>query len=122
MSNENALPARMTLDLKHNRFRMSTQTLHYLGNPSYIQYLINPEELYIVILCADSPIASKTAKKIYLRKYHGCVEFYSTAFLDSLIKIFGKLDYQCSYRLFGEIDQVNHVAYFSLSTLRKNER
>ena len=50
------------------------------------------------------------------------VEFYSAALLDGIYSIFGVLDREYNYRLTGEIDQVNRVAYFSLRTLKRIER
>ncbi|MDL2238363.1 hypothetical protein LJC56_11165 [Christensenellaceae bacterium OttesenSCG-928-K19] len=123
MSNEKSLIANLTIDLKRNRFRIFRKTMRYLGNPPFIQFLINPEELYIAILGSDRPIPGGTANRINLNMdLKSCVEFYSTNLMDGLFKIFGRLDYGCSYHLSGEIDQTNRVAYFSLSTLKKVER
>ena len=47
---------------------------------------------------------------------------YSAALLDGIYSIFGVLDREYNYRLTGEIDQVNRVAYFSLRTLKRIER
>jgi len=123
MSNEKPLVANLTIDLKRNRFRMFRQTLRCLGNPSFIQFLINPEGLYIAILGSDKPIAGGTANKINLdMKNKNCIEFYSVSLLDGIHKIFNTLDNRYSYHLSGDIDQINRVAYFSLSSLKKIER
>lgn len=122
MSNEKSLIANLTIDLKRNRFRIFKKTLRYIGNPSFIQFLINPEELYIAILGSDKPIPGGTANKVNLMWNNGCVEFYSMSLMSGLLKIFGTLDDQYSYHLAGEIDQINRVAYFSLNTLKKVER
>ena len=34
----------MTIDLKWNRFRIHKSTLNKMGNPQYVQFLVNPEE------------------------------------------------------------------------------
>lgn len=123
MKTENSLPANLTIDLKRNRFRIYRKTLRYLGDPAFIQFLINPEELYIAILGSDKPIPGGTANKINLNlELKSCIEFYSAALMNGLFKIFGALDCRYSYHLAGEIDQINRVAYFSLHTLRKVER
>ncbi|MEA5015098.1 MAG: hypothetical protein VB099_11105 [Candidatus Limiplasma sp.] len=123
MKTENSLPADLTIDLKRNRFRIYRKTLRYLGDPAFIQFLINPEELYIAILGSDKPIPGGTANKINLNlELKSCIEFYSTALMNGLFKIFGALDCRYSYHLAGEIDQTNRVAYFSLYTLKKVER
>lgn len=116
--------ALMTLDIKRNRFRIHKSTLSKLGYPRYIQFLINPEEMFIAILGTDKPLAGGTANKvnvIEMTGYHS-VEFYSNSLLEGIIGMIGLLDFRYSYRLSGEVDAANRVAYFSMKTLKKNER
>ena len=123
MGSDTSLIANLTIDLNRNRFRIYRKTLRYLGNPSFIQFLINPEELYIAILGSDKPIPGGTANKINLNiNVKSCVEFYSATLMDGIFRIFGALEYGYSYHLAGEIDQTNRVAYYSLNTLKKVER
>lgn len=124
MNMQKELVAALTIDLKRNRFRIHKHTLHGLGDPRYIQFLINPEDGYIAILGSDKPLVGGTANKVTLDNANSrkSVEFYSANLLNGIFKIFGKLDYQYSYRLSGEIDQVNRVAYYSMKTLHKNGR
>ncbi len=116
------LVARMTIDLKRNRFRIHGDTLKMLGRPSYVQFLINPEELFIAILGSDKPISGGTANKIPLYNNSGGTEFYSSSLMNGLFDIFGVLDFRYSYRLTGEVDTVNRVAYFSLRSISRIER
>lgn len=37
----------MTIDLKWNRFRIHKSTLNKMGNPQYVQFLVNPEEMLV---------------------------------------------------------------------------
>ena len=113
----------MTLDIKRNRFRIHKSTLKKLGNPQYIQFLINPEEMFIAILGSDRPLAGGTANKVNLIQLpNQSVEFYSNTLLDGVINMIGLIDFRHSYRLSGEVDAANRVAYFSMKTLKKNER
>jgi len=116
--------ARMTLDLNRSRFRIHQATLHKLGDPKYIQFLINPEEMYIAVLGSDKPLAGGTANRVNIIKRTGyqSVEFYSMSLLNGIINMVGVLDPRYSYRLTGEVDLPNRVAYFSMRTLKKNER
>ena len=118
--------ANLTLDMKRNRIRIYRATLRALGDPAYIQFLINPEELYIAILGSEIPLSGGTANRVKIpnSRLDGklSVEFYSAALLDGIYSIFGVLDREYNYRLTGEIDQVNRVAYFSLRTLKRIER
>lgn len=113
----------MTIDLKRNRFRIHKATLSKMGNPQYIQFLINPEEMFLAILGSDKPLAGGTANRVNLvHTPSKSVEFYSTTLLAGVLEMIGLLDFRYSYRLTGEIDMANRVAYFSMKTLRKFER
>lgn len=115
--------ALMTLDIKRNRFRVHKATLKKLGDPKYVQFLINPEEMFIAILGTDKPLAGGTANKVNLIEMpNHSVEFYSNALLEGVINMIGLLDFRYSYRLTGEVDTANRVAYFSMRTLKRNER
>ena len=115
--------ALMTLDLKRSRIRIHKSTLKKLNNPKYIQFLISPEEMFIAFQGLDRPLAGGTANKVKLiRMPNQSVEFYSNTLLEGLVNMIGTLDYRYSYRLSGEVDMANRVAYFSMKTLKKNER
>jgi len=124
MSEQKPLVANLTIDLRRNRFRIHQDTIHNLGNPAYIQFLINPEDGFIAILGSEKPLAGGTANKVtlYNASRSKSAEFYSSNLMNSIFKIFGSLDFRFSYRLTGEIDQVNRVAYYSMQTLQRVER
>lgn len=50
------------------------------------------------------------------------VEFYSSTLLNGIIGMLESIDFRYSYRLSGEVDVANRVAYFSMQTLKKIER
>ncbi len=114
----------MTIDLKWNRFRIHKSTLNKMGNPQYVQFLVNPEEMFIAVLGSDRPLTGGTSNRVKLvqTSRHYSVEFYSNTLLCALVNMIGTLDFQYSYRMSGEVDVANRVAYFSMKTLKKNER
>ncbi len=123
MNKENSMAARLTIDLKRYRFRLHKKTLRLLGHPNYIQFIINTEELCIVILGSDKPIPGGTANRIVVDfSIKDREEFCNSTLQAEIVKIYGGLDFQYSYRLSGEIDETNRVAYFYLNTLKKIER
>lgn len=126
MSGKKEQIAYLTLDVKRCRFRIFRSTLRALGNPTYIQFLINPEDLYLAILGSELPLHGGTANRVKLPSLKEdpklSVEFYSTALLEGIYGIFGVLDRNYNYCLTGEIDQVNRVAYFSMRSLKRIER
>ena len=109
--------ATMTLDHKRNRIRIHKSTLKKLNDHKYIQFLINPEEMFIAFLGSDKPLAGGTANKVNLvRIPNQSVEFYSNKLLEGVVSMIGMLDFRYSYRLSGEVDVANRVAYFSMKT------
>lgn len=126
MSRENQPQALLTLDPFRNRIRIHKKTIRRLGSPAYVQFLVNPEELYIAVLGSDKPMIGGTANKVRLSSvsFHTnqSVEFYSSTLLSNLSEIVGGFDLRFNYHLTGEIDSVNRVAYFSLQTVKPQER
>lgn len=112
------------VELKWNRFRIHKSTLNKMGNPQYVQFLVNPEEMFIAVLGSDRPLAGGTSNRVKLvqTSRHYSIEFYSNTLLCALVNMIGTLDFQYSYRMSGEVDVANRVAYFSMKTLKKNER
>ena len=123
MNRDNQSQALLTLDPLRNRIRIHRQTIRLLGNPAYVQFLVNPEELYIAVLGSDKPISGGTANKVRLSDTtQQSVEFYSSILLNNFSEMVGGFDLRFNYQLTGEIDPVNRVAYFSFKTVKQMER
>lgn len=123
MNCENQSQALLTLDPVRNRIRIHRQTIRLLRNPAYVQFLVNPEELYIAVLGSDKPISGGTANKVRLSDTtQQSVEFYSSILLNNFSEMVGGFDLRFNYQLTGEIDPVNRVAYFSFKTVKQMER
>lgn len=123
VKNDKTVHASLTLDPFRNRIRIHRQTIRLLKNPAYIQFLVNPEELYIAVLGSDKPISGGTANRVrMLDTTQQSVEFYSAILMNNFSEMVGGFDPRFNYQLEGEIDQVNRVAYFSLQTIKKLER
>lgn len=88
----------MTIDLKWNRFRIHKSTLNKMGNPQYVQFLVNPEEMFIAVLGSDRPLTGGTSNRVKLvqTSRHYSVEFYSNTLLCALVNMIGTLDFQSS--------------------------
>ena len=114
MNRDNQSQALLTLDPLRNRIRIHRQTIRLLGNPAYVQFLVNPEELYIAVLGSDKPILGGTANKVRLSDTtQQSVEFYSSILLNNFSEMVGGFDLRFNY---------HRVAYFSLKTVRQQER
>ena len=123
MNCENQSQALLTLDPVRNRIRIHRQTIRLLRNPAYVQFLVNPEALYIAVLGSDKPISGGTANKARRSDTtQQSVEFYSSILLNNFSEMVGGFDLRFNYQLTGEIDPVNRVAYFSFKTVKQMER
>lgn len=82
------------------------------------------KQMFIAVLGSDRPLAGGTSNRVKLvqTSRHYSIEFYSNTLLCALVNMIGTLDFQYSYRMSGEVDVANRVAYFSMKTLKKNER
>ena len=80
--------------------------------------------MFIAVLGSDRPLTGGTSNRVKLvqTSRHYSVEFYSNTLLCALVNMIGTLDFRYSYRMSGEVDVANRVAYFSMKTLKKNER
>lgn len=105
MNCENQSQALLTLDPVRNRIRIHRQAIRLLRNPAYVQFLVNPEELYIAVLGSDKPISGGTANKVRLSDTtQQSVEFYSSILLNNFSEMVGGFDLRFNYQLTGEID------------------
>ena len=61
MNNKHSSHPLICIDFKKNRIRIHRNTLRQIGNPEYIQLLVNPEQKMIGIKasCAEDKLAHK---------------------------------------------------------------
>ena len=53
MSEETLIPSVILVDLKKRRIRIRKSTLHQLGDPEYIQLLVDPTDRMVAIRAVD---------------------------------------------------------------------
>lgn len=110
----------VSIDLKKSRIRIFKTTIHALGDPKYIQLLVNPKNKTVAIRSVEKETAGDQAHRVRLVS-RDSYEIYSTPFVSKLYEIVGGLDPQYSYRMVGEIVPSQKLAVFSLNTLVRNE-
>ena len=100
--------------MKKNRIRIHKATLHLLGDPDYIQFLVNPENLSLVIRCSVK--ADSLALHIRWNLIGGkqCCDFYSYFLLKSLRDVNCGWEENRSYRLYGHLHKKENLAMFSM--------
>lgn len=105
----------LVFDLKKNRIRIHKKTLHMLGNPSFVQFLVNPETKTIAIRASEHE--DNYTEKIKWKRIRGkqCCEFYSKFLIMRLRYYCYDWDQKRTYRITGEIIPEENLATFCLS-------
>ncbi len=112
---------KISIDMKKYRIRLHKSTLHALGDPPYLQLLVNPS-LGVVALRAVSRYTSgdsihRISKKQLLSS--NSVEIYSMSFVQTLIRAIPNLTGGPLYRMIGSLVPAEKLAVFSFNTLRE---
>lgn len=111
MNKNPSLQASLCIDLKKNRIRIHRHTLQLLGNPDYIQLLVNPDSRKIAI--KNSTAKDHLAHKICLNT-SDCIELYSSYLIENLKTVTTDFEPNCSYRLYGNVNPQAGIAFFSM--------
>lgn len=84
MSQPSIAPS-IVVDYRKNRIRIHKNTLHELGNPAFVQLLVNPKERSLAVQnCqASDPTAHRIPPSIYDGKV--CCEIYSRSLMQQLL-------------------------------------
>ena len=104
MSEEKLAMVILSVDMKKYRIRIHKATLHKLGDPPYIQLLINPSSS-IVALKAVENSSSKD-------------QTHSKYFIDKLNELVPDLSDGNCYHMTGSIVPSERMAVFSFKTLQ----
>lgn len=106
------MQASMVVDLKKNRIRIHKGTLHLLGNPLYIQFLVNPKKSVIALL--PSQEEDYLAHKIHWKAIgdHQCCEIYSKSLIQSIHTLSESWEPQQLYRIDGQLIKEKNLILF----------
>ena len=105
----------LALDMKKNRIRVHRITLHLLGDPDYIQLLVNPDDKVVIIK------KSKQEDRLSLHirwKQLGekqCCEFTSKSLLESIRSLQSDWVPDQTYKIYGNLYHNNALAAFPLN-------
>ena len=104
------------LDKKKSRIRIHRQTLHLMGDPQFVVFLVNPEQRAIALCksCKDD----KLAHKIDWDRLsgHTCCEVYSTGLMRALESLCPHLSSAFSYRIAGRM-----IPHFGIAQFKVDE-
>lgn len=116
---ENENKVTLLVDLKKYRIRIHKSTLHLLGDPEYIQLLVNPSDMLVAIQSQEKP-GNQTCKINWdkLSSSDNSYELYSRLLTLRLCDAFGCMREGRCYRLIGSVLPANKVAYFSIKEMQ----
>lgn len=75
---------KIVIDSKNSRIRIHRNTLHLLGNPEYIQLLVNPEQLTLAILSSPKQKTANAVRWDKIAESQSC-ELYSKILIRQLV-------------------------------------
>lgn len=117
MSNDNT-PI-LVIDLKKNRLRIYKRTLHLLGDPKYVKFLVNPQNMHIVVI--PSRPVDTASQKVNWKQIgdNKCCEFYSKNLIQSLHNLCCQMTQDQTFRIFGKLYQMDdeRLARFKMNDL-----
>jgi len=121
MSKSEPTSTTLSIDLKKYRIRVHKSTLHQLGDPQYIQLLVNPEHMLVAIRSVSQETSGDQTHRIRqsAMSSSNSIELYSRSFITKLCSVAGELDCNATYRMAGEVIPTQKLAAFSLKTLQR---
>ena len=121
MSEQNTNMVLLSIDMKKYRIRVHKSTLHQLGDPPYIQLLVNPASSVVALKSVTRSSSKDQTHKVPRKKLESSnsIEIYSKSFIDKLIELVPDLKDGNCYRMTGNIVPSEKMAVFSFKTLRK---
>ena len=114
----------MSIDLKKYCIRIHKACLHLIGDPKYIQILVNLDDMAVVIRSVDHTLrGDQTHKANQTRsKSTNSVEIYSRFFIRKLCQEIQDVKLGSSYRVTGEVIPEQRIAVFSLREFEEIRR
>ena len=112
MSRENLYQPILSIDLKKSLIRVHRNTLRLLGDPDYIQLLINPNMIAIKAGDKRDYLAHKVRKYRFETGYS--YELYCKDLLQTMMTVDCGWEYGNIFRLYGQFNSKAGVIQFSM--------
>lgn len=118
--NRQILKTSITLDMKKSRIRIHKSLYYALGQPKYVQLLVNPKDRKIGIKSVEFSSAFAQPIKVSTQKtVDKSYELYSSTLLNKLYDELQLLDENSYYRIEGIVSVDEKVALFSFDTIER---
>ena len=120
MSEEKLAMVILSVDMKKYRIRIHKATLHKLGDPPYIQLLINPSSSIVALKAVDNSSSKDQTHRVSKKALESSnsIEIYSKFFIDKLNELVPDLSDGNCYHMTGSIVPSERMAVFSFKTLK----
>lgn len=115
MKNGSLMVPMIVIDSKNSRIRIHRNTLHLLGDPKYIQLLVNPKRLTIAILSSKKLKTANVIRWDRIAENRSC-ELYSKILIRQLGSICPNWKPDGKYRLYGACVSEGLLIQFDLSS------
>lgn len=119
MPEQSAPSVTLSVDMKKYRIRIYKATLHKLGDPPYLQLLINPTTAVFALKAVEQESAKDQTHRVSKKmlKSANSIEIYSRFFIDKLKELYPDLNDGRCYHMTGNIVPSKDMAVFSFKTL-----
>ena len=124
MNNVPGATVSMAVDTKKYGIRIHKVLFRRLGEPRYIQLLVNPVDGIVAIQTVEKEMSGGQTHRIIEKRMQSesSYEIYSRLFIQKLRELEPNIEEGCSYRLSGSIIPPLKTAVFSLRTLQRMDR
>lgn len=121
MSNQTAQQPVLCIDLKKNRIRVHKITLHMLGDPDFIQLLVNPKSGLLAIkgTIPEDHLGLKVHKELLTDG--NCYEIHSKELMQTLQRVRSDWKNNQSYRIYGKCNESSGIALFAMKDIVQME-
>ncbi len=119
MSESTSIKTTLGMDVSRNTIRINRTTLRAIGNPAFVQLLVNPESRIMAVRAVDRDNADdqtfRIPKKIKNSDLPATIT--SQTFMALLRNAFPELSPEHSYHLSGIIVPSERITLFSMDTM-----
>jgi len=120
MNDDNNYPIIISIDIRKNRVRIHKSTYHLIGEPKYIQFLVNPEKRMFAFRGVDNKQSDGTTNIFNIERMNTnkSYDIYSQFFIKKLRELSPELSKNNSYHLSGKVFTSQKIAVFSLEKIQ----
>ena len=115
---------RLSIDTKKNRIRFHKSMLHLLGDPPYLQLLINPKTMIVAVKPLTHSVSGDQSHKVSRSDLlsDNSVEIYSCYLVSKIVEALDIDKVPFTVCLEGKLLEKEHVALFDLHQLLGKEQ